>query len=236
MRCEHVRERAVEAFLEGDVELPVGLRTHVQSCPECAEEIERLRCAAVAARTLPALTVDPPPAMKSRVFAELGLAGEPTVETPTVLPAAPSSPARVPFSRVLLRRVPLMAAVAVLCIGVALVANRPDPAARNLDSIVRPAVPACENLASALQTDPGSWGDDFITHARVVSEARTALVRVENAEGRRGDLARVAETVSSRRLVEAFGRLVHDSPNPDSRRDAEIVRRALQDIEGYARK
>lgn len=252
MRCEHVRERMVEALLSGEEEIPVGLRAHVEACPECTAEVARLHRGVLVARALPQLGVDPPAEMKARVFTQIGLAEDaaPAIAappTPTPGPtAAPESTPRVPsrpgwFRGLILRPLPVAAALLVMALGVGTLFALPtirDRNARIVYEAVRksPALTSCDELADSMRADPSRWGEDVSLHQRAVEEARIDLLRVSAAGDNIRDVYRVAESVNTRRLVDSFNRLLNDCPDIAAREKAENVRRLLQDIEDLGRR
>jgi hypothetical protein len=254
MRCEHVRERVLEALLAGEEEIPVGLRPHVDACADCVAEVERLRRGVMATRVIPYLSVDPPAGMKARVFAAIESA-------PSDAPAKPAEarPVRTAEKPTLLRGrflrvLPAAAAVAVLCIGLALVARDriSDAQAQVLISRVEKsqALTDCDELADSLRSDPARWGGPdgtagpsgapdggrLTTHQKTVEEARLALQRVVEAKRNPRDVAAVRDTVKAKRLVDSFRRLVNDCPDPGLRARAARIQDVLQDIEELDRK
>lgn len=246
MRCEHVRERVLEAFLAGEAEVPVGLRPHVEGCPDCAAEIQRLKRGVLATKVIPHLGVDPPSGMKAKVFAEIER--QPAARVMPADEAAPSrareteppTPRGLPFRGGLLRVLPIAAALAALCIGLAVVAvnNTPSRNVRILVERVRtsPALASCDELVESVRNDPTSWGVDSAMHQRTIEESRLVLQRVAGAGRSQRDVYAARETVEAKHLVDAMSRVANDCPDATTRQRAQDVLSALQDIQELDRK
>lgn len=258
MRCEHVRERVLEALLAGEDEIPVGLKPHVDACADCVAEVERLRRGVLATKVIPYLGVDPPAGMKAKVFAAIESAPVTATAASTPRPVtespAPTSEKPALLRGRFLRILPAAAALAVLCISLAVVAidRIGDAQARVLIDRVEKsqALTDCDELADSLRSDPARWGGmeegtdrggspeagRLTAHEKTVQEARLALQRVIEAKRNPRDVVTVRDTVKAKRLVDSFRRLANDCPDAGLRARAARIQDVLQDIEELDRK
>lgn len=226
MRCEHVQDRILESLLAGEPELPVGVRPHVERCPECAAELESLRRGVQVTKLLPRMAVDPPEGMKAAVMA--ALAGEGTVERPAARPSPPAA-----LHRLLLRPLPVAAAVAVLVIGAfGVYAGSRYFEVRESNAVVE-MVRNSSVLANLEALESAEWVQETAVYRNTVAEAKLQLQRLSEAQDDPKEVARVIQGLEERRLVEAFRALVHAAPTgaDQDRRMASEVLMVLEDIQ-----
>jgi anti-sigma-K factor RskA len=143
--AEHERwSSSVGAYLLGAVpdDERASFEAHAADCPACQRELSELRTAAAA---LPAsvIPVDPPPALKLRVMAEvereaaLLAAAGPSADQPTV-----ARPVRRPRRRAWPRwAAPALAGAAAAAVAVAIVVGAPDGATTIPASVDRAQAP-----------------------------------------------------------------------------------------------
>lgn len=234
MRCEHVQDRILESLLAGDAELPAGIQPHVDRCPECAAELEAMRRGVTVTRLMPQMSVEPPKGMKSAVLA--AIAGTETQRTPV-----PQAPRQVERSRslgeilhaLMLRPLPVAAAVAVLVIGtLGVYAGTRYFEVREANAIVE-TVRGSSALANLDTLEMADWVQETAVHRNTVAEAKLHLQRLGEASDNPKEVNRVVQGLEEKRLVEAFRALVHAAPAgaDQDRRMASEVLMVLEDIQ-----
>ncbi len=238
MRCEHVQDRILEALLDGETEIPAGLRPHVEGCARCAAEIELLRKGVLAAGVASALSAAPPPGMKERVFA--AIASE--AAAPKAAPAAPmQTPERRPVAEsrsrgagparwAVLRVASAAVGVFLLCgVGLQLSAMRRETG-RLLEVVDKiDSAQGVDLLRQLLDDEEVRANDRWV---RVLEDASMQLQDAQAARENPKDLYRIAETVRTKHLVESLRSLEDEARDSASRRRSlSQIRDCLQDIE-----
>ncbi len=238
MRCEHVQERVLEALLEGETEIPPGLRPHVEGCARCAAEIQLLRQGVSAANVIPALSAAPPPGMKEHVFAAIAAEAPaaPKTSTPAAKPAPERAPTSAPCARNLrwaMLRVASAAAGVILLCGVGLQVSAMRETGKLREVITKIDTTQALAHADRLLADRQIQDDD--RWRRVLEDASMQLQDARDAYESPKALYRIAETVRTKHLVESLRSLEDESRSSTSRAtdydSLSQIRDCLQDIE-----
>ena len=220
MRCEHVRERALESLLAG-AEIPPGIEPHLTKCHECAAEVSRLRAGARAVQLLRDAAVDPPKEIKARVFEAIGA----DVSARMV---RPQERVAVPWTRALLRPVPVAAAALItLCIvgTLSVVAQRSKVGETNrIVKAVRES--GVVRVLNELESAP--WVADAVGGTNAVKSAKLQLQRVAEAWNDPRTVFAARNAVTQQHLVETFRTLQHVAPADQ----AALVAQVRQQLEG----
>lgn len=212
MRCEHVQDRILESLLAGGAELPAGIQPHVDRCPGCAAELESLRRGVSVTRLLPQLAVEPPRGMKTAVLAAIAEAEATVPESHAPKRAEPARPLGELLRGLVLRPLPVAAAVAVLVVGtLGVYAGTRYFEVRESNAIVE-SVRASSALANLGVLENVEWVQETAVHRNTVAEAKLQLQRLGEARDNPKEVARVVQGLEEKRLVEAFRTLVHAAP------------------------
>jgi hypothetical protein len=248
MRCEHVQDRILEILMEGETELPVGIQPHLDQCPQCAAEMQRLRRGVEAARLLPQMAVEPPKGMKDSVMAAIAEGAPETDKAPAPAKAAQvQDPAperreeresgrwslRDLVHSLMLRPLPIAAAMAVLVIGTLGVwAGSRHFEVKSANAVVE-QVQESHALSNLNALEDAEWVRETPMHRNAVAEAKLQLQRLAEAEDDPEEVARVIRGLEEKRLAEAFRAMASAAPagaDQDKRMASEVVM-VLEDIQ-----